>query len=70
MYQSDMTVVTNPTEEAKEFMKAIDVYIELFHKLSVSIPFYKVYNNKLSRDFTKAAAVSFLHVKLTYICRH
>ena len=56
-----MRVVTNPTEEAKEFTEAIDVYTSLFYRLLAEIPFFKLYNNKLSKEFTKAAKVSLIY---------
>lgn len=57
VYGSDMNVVTKQSEEYKEFVEAIDTLMHIFYRLLVELPLYKLYNNKLARDFIGAVEV-------------
>jgi hypothetical protein len=53
-----VNVVADASEEYKEYVKAIDTLMHIFYRLVLELPLYKLYNNKLSRDFMKAVKVS------------
>ena len=58
VYGSDVKLVTDASEEYSEYVKAIDTLMHIFYRLIIELPLYKLYNNKLSRDFIKATKVS------------
>ena len=51
-----MVVVSNP-EENKEFIEAVAVIVDMFRRLEYELPFYKLYHNRLARDFLNAVEV-------------
>ena len=57
VYGSEMDAVVNPTPEDEEFIAAVARIFELEVELIVSLPLYKLYDNKLSRDFRAAFKV-------------
>ena len=56
-FGSDWNVVANPTEKEEEFIAAVSRFIGLVFRLSFELPLYKLYDNKLSRDFKAAYKV-------------
>ena len=57
VFGSDVDVVANPTPENEEFIVAVHSIFQLFSDIVVSLPLYKIYDNKVSRDFKAAAKV-------------
>ena len=60
----------NKPEEKKEFIEAVGTIANMFHRLEYELPLYKLYHNKLARDFLNAAQVGVIHSKkvIFYSC--
>ena len=58
VYGNDIVVVSNPTGEYKDFIKAIATFFEVMSRTVAELPFYKLYNNKLARMIKDCSTVS------------
>ena len=58
VYNVDLQVFNNPSEESEEFMAAIKLLFDCFFKLLIEPPFFKLYPNKVYRDLKKGFTVS------------
>ena len=52
-----MTAITDSTDKYKEYFESISTIMEMFYRLNSELPFYKLYNNQLSKDFMRAMKV-------------
>lgn len=57
VYNIDLHVFENPTEETEQFIKGVTTLFDCFAKLFVEPPLYKIYPNKLYRDYKTATMV-------------
>ena len=57
MYNADLYVFDNPSEETEQFIEVISLFFECTGKLMVEPLLYKVYPNKLYRDMRKTFMV-------------
>ena len=57
MYNTDFHALKNPTEESEQFIEAVSLFFDCVGRLAVEPPLYKLYPNKLYRDFNKAVRV-------------
>ena len=57
VYGNDADVLVAPSEDYKNLVDAISLTLEVVSRLLVSPPLYKLYNNKLSKDFVKSQKV-------------
>lgn len=62
LYNTDLHVFDNPSEETEQFIYGVTLLFESIGKLGFEPPLYKIYPNKLYRDFKKALAVILLLV--------
>lgn len=67
VFGTNIKVVSNPSEETKEFVGAVSDFMGIIDQIQTEIPFYKFYNNKFSKRFVKAVEVS--QKKLMGICQ-
>ena len=61
VYGNDITVVSNPTGEYKDFVKAVADFFEVISRTTTEPPLYKLYNNQLARLFKEATTVSYIN---------
>ena len=47
----------NPSPEAEEFIDAVNFQMNIFVRMMTELPLFRLYKNKLSRDFTEAVDV-------------
>ena len=45
-------------DQFAEFLGAVDTQVDLFTRLYRELPLYKLYNNKLAKEFKEAIEVS------------
>ena len=57
MFNTDLHALDEPTEETEQFIEAVQLFFECIGKLIVEPPLYKLYPNKLYRDFNKSLKV-------------
>ena len=57
VYNTDFHALKNPTEEIEQFIEAVSLFFDCIGRLTVEPPLYKLYPNKLYRDFNKALRV-------------
>ena len=62
VYNADLQVFDNPTEETEEFLAAIKLISNSIFKLLIEPPFFKLYRNKVYRDIEKGFTVGSHHV--------
>ena len=60
VFDTDLHVFDSPTRDTEQFIKGVTLCFDCFGKMIVEPPFYKLYPNKLFRDFRKAIMVSYL----------
>ena len=58
VYNADLQVFDNPSEETEKFMAAIKLLFDCLFKLLIEPPFFKLYPNKVYRDLKKGFTVS------------
>ena len=58
MFDNDVDVLNNPSEEYNGFVRAVVTQLELAGKMISLPPWYRLYNNKLSRDFARSSKVN------------
>ena len=58
VFGNDMSVVANPSKEDQEFIDAVSTFIALVWRVLTELPLYKIYNNKLSKDFMESVKVN------------
>ena len=63
VFGTDIKVVTECSEEYQDFVREFGNLIDMFNRLTVELPLYKLYDNKLSRDFKRIIEVS-VHARL------
>ena len=51
-------MVANPSKEDQEFIDAVSTFIALVWRVMAELPLYKIYNNKLSKDFMESVKVN------------
>ena len=69
VYNADLQVFDNPTEETEEFLAAIKLISNSIFKLLIEPPFFKLYRNKVYRDIEKGFTVGSHHVAInTMLC--
>ncbi len=56
-FDSDLRVMENSSLETKEFVDAINFQISTVGRMTTELPLFRLYKNKLSRDFTEAVDV-------------
>lgn len=59
VYNADVDALVNPTEETEHFIKGITLIFDCLNKMVVEPPLYKLYQNKLYRDFKEGYKVQF-----------
>ena len=60
VFNNDITVVSNPTGEYKEFVRAIGMLFEVVSQLTSGVlPLYKLYNNNLAKMYQESMTVSY-----------
>ena len=57
VYNADIDALDNPTDETKRFIEGVTLVFDCLGKLIVEPPLYKLYPNKLYRDFKKGFGV-------------
>ena len=57
MYNTDLNVFNNPSEETEQFIEGVNLIFECLGKLLIEPPLYKIYPNKLFRDVKKGYTV-------------
>ena len=57
VYNADLNVFDNPSEETEQFIDAITLIFDCIGKLISEPPLYKIYPNKLFRDLKKGFKV-------------
>lgn len=57
IYNTDVDALVNPTEETERFIEGVTLQFDCYSRLVVDPPIYKIYHNKLYRDFRKAYKV-------------
>ena len=60
VFGNDMSMVANPSKEDQEFIDAVSVLIGIFTRLISELPLYKLYDNKLAREFKEATKVKLI----------
>lgn len=63
VYDTDIHAFDNPTEETEEFIDAVALFFSSLGRLFIEPPLFKLYKNKLYRDFSKS-----FKVRLTVLC--
>ena len=58
VFNTDLRVFDQPSEEAEQFMAAITLLTNCLFKLLIEPPFFKLYPNKVYRDVKKGFTVS------------
>ena len=58
VFNTDLRVFDQPSEEAEQFMAAITLLANCLFKLLIEPPFFKLYPNKVYRDIKKGFTVS------------
>ncbi len=60
MFDNDINAVSNPSdiEEYKDFIRAIDMMLDVFGRVLAELPLYKIYNNQVARMYQKSITVS------------
>ena len=53
--------MTECSEEYQDFVREMSSLIEMFTRVMVELPLYKLYDNKLSQDFKRGLEVSVQH---------
>jgi len=61
VYGRDIDAVTNPNPEDEVFIQAVADVFDFEVRVALSLPLYKIYDNKLSRDFRAVFQVSDPH---------
>ena len=67
MYGNDTSVISNPNEEYKTLVDAIEKIFEVFGRVMVELPLYKLYNNNVAKMHKEATMVRFMFLKLKRI---
>ena len=57
VFDTDLHVFDNPTRETEQFIEGVTLCFDCFGKMLVEPPLYKLYPNKLFRDFKKGIMV-------------
>lgn len=58
VFDADLHVFDSPTKDTEQFIEGVTLCFDCFGKMIVEPPFYKLYPNRLFRDFRKAIMVS------------
>ena len=58
VYNTDFHALENPTKESEQFIEAVALFFDCLGRMIVEPPLYKLYPNKLYRDFNKALRVN------------
>lgn len=58
VYNDDLHVFDNPTDESEEFIKAVELFFNCIGRIVIEPPLYKLYPNKLYQDFDKSIKVN------------
>lgn len=58
VYGADVDALVNPTEETERFIEGVALILGNLNKMAVEPPLYKIYQNKLYRDYKKAFKVT------------
>lgn len=58
VFDTDLHVFDSPTSDTEKFIEGVTLCFDCFGKMIVEPPFYKLYPNRLFRDFRKAITVS------------
>ena len=59
VFGTDMKVVTECSEEHQDFVRGMSSLTGIFFRVMMELPLYKLYDNKLSREFKSAIDVSY-----------
>ena len=57
MFDNDVDVLDNHSEEYAGFVRAVVSQVEILTRLITAPPLYRLYSNKLSRDFVISSKV-------------
>lgn len=66
IYNTDVDALVNPTEETERFIEGVTLQFDCYSRLVVDPPIYKIYHNKLYRDFRKAYKVRHTRCSIIY----
>ena len=56
-FGNNIDVLTSPSKEELDFVDGLALSTDALGRLMTESPLYKLYNNKLSRDFVKGSKV-------------
>ncbi len=59
VFDNDINAVSNPSEDIKTFIKAIEMAFDAFGRLQTELPLYKLYNNQVARMYKESMMVRF-----------
>ena len=57
MYNTELDVFNNPSKETEQFIDGVTFLFESIAKVMTEPPLYKIYPNKLYRDFKRNITV-------------
>lgn len=57
VFDADLYAFDNPSEDTENFIEGVTLCFDCFGKMLVEPPLYKLYPNKLFRDFRKGITV-------------
>ena len=64
VFDDDLHVFDNPTADTEQFIEGVTLCFDCFGKMIIEPPLYKLYPNKLYRDFKKGVMVC----TLAHVC--
>ena len=67
MFDANLHTLDNPREDTEEFISAVQLMFESMQKLLVELPWYKIFPNKVYRDWKKAFTVSIDAMTIIYL---
>ena len=59
VFDADLHAFDSPTKDTEQFIEGVTLCFNCFGRMLVEPPFYKLYPNKLFRDFRKGIMVSY-----------
>ena len=69
MYDADLNLLTNPSEEDAKFLSSVNDFFEGLGVMLTTLPTYKIYRNKFYYFFTNAYKVGHGLVSQDVLCR-
>lgn len=59
VFDADLHAFDSPTKDTEQFIEGVTLCFDCFGRMLVEPPFYKIYPNKLFRDFRKGIMVRY-----------